>query len=90
MRLFAVNCLAQLGRLADAEARASRHLRESLFRGDLYAAVNLRIGFANLRWLASDEPDLARRAIADAMHEWSKRGVHLEHFYELLALRGAR
>jgi serine/threonine protein kinase/tetratricopeptide (TPR) repeat protein len=89
MRLFAVNCLVQLGRVVDAEARASRHLRESSFRGDLYAAVNLRIGFANLRWLASDEPDVARREIADAMAEWSKRGVHLEHFYELLALTNA-
>jgi hypothetical protein len=84
--LFAVNSLAQLGRLADVTRRAERHLREAAFRGDLYAAVNLRVGFANLRWLAADDPDTAQRDVVDAMAEWSKKGVHLEHFYELMAL----
>jgi serine/threonine protein kinase/tetratricopeptide (TPR) repeat protein len=89
MRLFAVNSLAQLGRVAEMASRAERHLREASDRGDLYAAVNLRIGFANLRWLMVDDPAAARHEVAEAMAQWSKQGVHVEHFYELLALTNA-
>ncbi|MGH7293717.1 MAG: hypothetical protein ACRELB_02235, partial [Polyangiaceae bacterium] len=89
MRLFSVNSLAQLGRLAEMSRRAERHLREASDRGDLYAAVNLRIGFANLRWLVVDDPARARLEVTDAMAQWSKGGVHVEHFYELVALTNA-
>jgi serine/threonine protein kinase len=82
---FAINCLAQLGDLRDLAQRSSSYLREAGDRGDLYATVNLRIGFANLRWLIADDPDEARKQLDDAMGQWSKRGFHLVHFYELLA-----
>jgi hypothetical protein len=85
MCFFAVNCLAQLGDLKGLAQRSSSYLREAGDRGDLYATVNLRIGFGNLRWLIADDPDWARTQIDDAMSQWSKRGFHLEHFYELLA-----
>lgn len=86
MRMFANNSLAQLGRIAELQARVARHLQSTVDRGDLFGSVNLRIGFANLRWLAADDPKSARRDIAEAMSEWSKQGVHVEHFYELFAL----
>ncbi len=85
IKVFAINSMAQLGQLSDLCARAPRYLRETLERGDLYGAVNLRIGYANLRWLVADRPDEARREIDEAMEQWSKQGMHLEHFYELLA-----
>jgi hypothetical protein len=85
MKMFTVNTLAQLGRLRDLCARVPKYLRETTERGDLYGAVNLRIGYANLRWLVADRADEARREIDEAMREWSKQGVHLEHFYELVA-----
>jgi hypothetical protein len=82
---FAINCLAQLGDLRDLAQRSSSYLREAGDRGDLYATVNLRIGFANLRWLIADDPAEARKQIDEAMGQWSKRSFHLVHFYELLA-----
>jgi hypothetical protein len=85
MKMFTVNTLAQLGRLRELCARVPKYLRETTERGDLYGAVNLRVGYANLRWLVADQADDARREIDEAMGEWSKQGVHLEHFYELLA-----
>ena len=85
MKMFTVNTLAQLGRLRDLSARVPKFLRETTERGDLYGAVNLRVGYANLRWLVVDRADDARSEIDAAMGEWSNKGVHLEHFYELLA-----
>ena len=85
MKMFTVNTLAQLGRLRELCTRVPKYLREAAERGDLYGAVNLRVGYANLRWLVADRADDARGEIDEAMGEWSKQGVHLEHFYELLA-----
>jgi hypothetical protein len=84
-KMFTVNNLAQLGRLREVTQLVPKYLREALERGDLYGAVNLRVGYANLRWLVVDKADEARREIDEAMAQWSKQGVHLEHFYELLA-----
>jgi serine/threonine protein kinase/tetratricopeptide (TPR) repeat protein len=84
-KMFMVNNLAQLGRLREMCALAPKYLRETLERGDLYGAVNLRVGYANLRWLVADRADEAQRELDEAMAQWSKQGVHLEHFYELLA-----
>jgi hypothetical protein len=86
MRLFALNALFHLGRLADIQTRQPQALRSALERGDLYAATNLRIGFPNAAWLIAGEPAIARKEATQAMRQWSKRGFHLEHYYELVAL----
>jgi hypothetical protein len=83
--LFAVACLAQLGRLRDLRERVSRYLPEKERRGDLYGSVNMRIGWANLAWLVDDDVDEARKRIDAAMAAWSRRGFHVMHYYELLA-----
>lgn len=83
--IFAVVCLAQLGRLRELRERVSRSLPEKERRGDLYGSVNMRIGWANLAWLVDDDVDEARRRIDDAMAAWSRRGFHIMHYYELLA-----
>jgi hypothetical protein len=83
--LFAVACLAQLGRLRDVRERVSRYLPEKERHGDLYGSVNMRIGWANLAWLVDDDVDGARQRIDDAMAAWSRRGFHVMHYYELLA-----
>ncbi len=82
---FEVYALANLGDLRELVSRASLYLREALDRGDLYASVNFRVGYANLRWLVSDEPDVARGHIEQAMREWTHRAFHVEHFYEMIA-----
>jgi hypothetical protein len=83
--IFAIGCLAQLGRLRELRERVSRYLPEKERVGDLYGAVNMRIGWANLAWLAADDVDAARAHVDDAMRAWSRRGFHVTHYYELLA-----
>ncbi len=84
-RLFALQSLSYMGRMKELTARQSIALRAATERGDLYAAVNLRIGHPNLVWLVAGEPARARHEATEAMREWSKRGFHLEHYFELLA-----
>ena len=84
-QLFGINSLFFLGELRELCARVPRSLREALERGDLFATVNFRIGFANSAWLVIDDADGARKQAREAMENWSKRGFHIEHFYELVA-----
>ena len=89
LRIFAVNALALLGRFEELAEHQHAWVRDALDRGDLYAAVNLRIGFANSVRLVADDPAAAREDVAASMRQWSKQGTHLEHFYELVALVNA-
>jgi hypothetical protein len=86
MRLFAIQSLSHLGRFAELRARQAAALRIALDHGDLYAVVNLRIGNPNLAWLTDGDSERARSECLEAMSAWSKRGFHIEHYYELLAL----
>jgi hypothetical protein len=86
LQLFLLGSLAQLGELKQLAQRTPVALREATERGDLYAAVNYRIGNANLAWVISGDVAGARKHVVDAMAQWSRSGVHLEHFYELYAL----
>jgi hypothetical protein len=89
VRLFAIQSLAHLGRLSELRTRQETGLRWALERGDLYAAVNLRIGHPNLTWLVAGDAERARHEAKEAMRQWSTRGFHLEHYFELLALTNA-
>jgi eukaryotic-like serine/threonine-protein kinase len=85
MQHFALINLACLGQLAELQRRQPLYLRDALERGDLYGSVSVRLGWGNLVWLVRDDPAGARREVDDAMSSWSKKGCHLEHFYELVA-----
>jgi serine/threonine protein kinase/tetratricopeptide (TPR) repeat protein len=89
MRLFALQALGHLGRLGELRTRQARALRAATGHGDLYAVVNFRIGNPNLAWLVDGDPARARGEALDAMSAWSKRGFHIEHYYELMALTNA-
>jgi hypothetical protein len=86
VRLFGIYSLVHLGDFAELRTQHASVLRWAMERGDLYATVNLRIGYSNLVWLVADDPVTARREATQAMQQWSTRGFHLEHYYELLAL----
>jgi tetratricopeptide (TPR) repeat protein len=89
MRLFAIQALAHMGRFAELKARQEAALRIALERGDLYAAVNLRIGHPSMAWLITGDVARVRQEARAAMRQWSSRGFHLEHYYELIALTNA-
>ncbi len=84
--IFSAHCLAHMGALRRLSQEASHALHDALTRGDVYAAVNLRIGHATIRWLADDRPKEAREQVEAAIAAWSKDGFHIEHYYALLAL----
>jgi tetratricopeptide (TPR) repeat protein len=82
---FSTMCLVQLGQIGRVVRETPKAVREARQRGDLYAAVNLRVGLPNLAWLAVGGAEAALAQADEAMSEWSKGGFHLEHYYELLA-----
>jgi tetratricopeptide (TPR) repeat protein len=88
-RTYELICLANLGRLRELQRRTESHLRAATERGDLFAAVNSRIGSPALRWLAADDPDTCRRDTLDALAEWSRSGFHVAHYWALEALTNA-
>jgi hypothetical protein len=89
LRIFAVSSLALLGRFDELAERQQAWVKDAIDRGDRYAAVNLRIGFASAVHLVADDPAAAREEVIISMQQWSKQGTHLEHFYELVALVSA-
>jgi tetratricopeptide (TPR) repeat protein len=86
---FGTMCLVHLGKIGETAREVPAMVRDARRRGDLYAAVNLRLGFPNIAWLALDDGDGALAQINEALAEWSKRGFHLEHYYELIARTNA-
>lgn len=87
-RVFHLWSIAFLGELVDLSRCVKDNLREALERGDRYAAANLRTGLANLAWLCAGDPDGAERAIDETMAEWSQKGFHIQHYYDLVARTG--
>ncbi len=85
MRLFALECLAYLGRLDELSARIPPLVAEAERRGDRFAATMLRTGIQNMAWLAEDDPDGGRRAVTRAEELWSPHGFHVQHFLHLFA-----
>lgn len=71
IRVIMLRALALLGRYADLRRIQQEGLRDALARGDVYAAIVLRLGNATLSWLVEDKPDLAERYASEAMREWS-------------------
>jgi hypothetical protein len=85
-QLFCVWSLASLGAFAELSRRVPRYLREAQDRGDRYLATNLRIGSANLAWLARDHVSTARRVAEEGIQQWSRQGYHSEHYTAMMAL----
>ncbi len=86
VQLFTLQSLAKLGKMKQLVERVQVALRDATNRGDLYAAVNLRIGHPNLVWLVRDDVVAAREQVRQAMRQWSTDGFHVEHYFEILAL----
>jgi hypothetical protein len=77
--------LVMLGRFDEAATRIPALARDADERGDLYAAVSLRIGHQNTAYLVGDDPDAAQREIDRAEQRWTFEGFHLQHYWRLLA-----
>jgi tetratricopeptide (TPR) repeat protein len=89
IRWVMIRALGWLGRYDDLRRLQQEGLRDALSRGDVYAAIVLRLGTASLVWLADDRTDLAERHVSEAMQEWSTLSSGSEHHpSSTAALRG--
>jgi tetratricopeptide (TPR) repeat protein len=84
-QLFSILALTMLGEIAELSRRVPLLLREARERGDLFGAINLCGGLANMTWLAADDPQRAVQE-ACALEHWSHQGFHLQHSDNLFAL----
>ncbi len=75
----------QCGKLRELKELVPTILREAVQRGDLYAMTSARSGFSNVAWLVDDDEVGARQAIDAATQQWSQKGFHLQHFFQLYA-----
>jgi tetratricopeptide (TPR) repeat protein len=87
MRWFSTWSLAYLGGLAELSRRIPARLREAKGRGDLYAAICLSTGLANMVWLGEDNPTEARERSREATLAWSQRKFHVENWWSMCAER---
>ncbi len=84
-QFFHLHALAYLGDLQTLAEWVPASVRSAEARGDLYGALCHRSGLATLVSLASDQPEIGRAALQEAMAPWSQRAFHVEHFWQLLA-----
>ncbi len=85
IRSYIVIVSYMLGRMDEFARRVPRYLTEAVDRGDLYGAVNQRLGLANSAWLVVERTDDAQRMIDDAAGHLSRSGFHIQHWYHILA-----
>jgi serine/threonine protein kinase/tetratricopeptide (TPR) repeat protein len=84
-RQFLMEDLYYLGDLVSFRRLISTGLRQATERGSLYAATNFRTGLANFVWLMRDDPSRSRRETDEGIQRWSRRGFHVQHWYDLIA-----
>jgi tetratricopeptide (TPR) repeat protein len=81
-RLISLPSLIWLGEHAEAFRRLHLYLQEARERGELYSQASVG-AFAVHEHLAADEPDQARRDLAELMGLWSRQGFHMQHMEQL-------
>jgi len=82
--IFHTACLVYLGEIKELRAVVPGYLRAAEERGDVYAAAGLRGWRSNVIWLATDQPDEARRQAPAQGSRAAGERFHLHHYYELL------
>jgi eukaryotic-like serine/threonine-protein kinase len=77
--------LAALGRGEELSARVEAVATRAQQNADLYAGFSARSGLPNIAWLVRDQPDAALEQTSSALSMWSRRGVFIQHLFDLLA-----
>lgn len=83
--MFGLWSLWQRGEFLELSRRVPQLLSEARQRGDLYQLASVRLGLSNTAWLCSDDPEGARREASEAMADWPRDNVHLQHYWALVA-----
>jgi hypothetical protein len=82
---FWLESVFYLGELDTFPEAVAQTLKEAEDRGLMYALANLRTGLPNAMWLIRDEPTRAAEASETALRQWSGRGFHVQHWYQLMS-----
>ncbi len=85
VRYWLLSCLAHAGRWAELSRRVPQVVAESLDRGDLFCATNLRLGVLNATWLVPHQVSEARRVAREASEEWSRNGFQVQHYLSMMS-----
>jgi serine/threonine protein kinase len=85
LHVVAVTALAYLGEMSELGRRVPQYQREAQERGDLYGMTYMSTGEALLCWLARDDPKGARREAERATHQYSRQGLLVQAYLDLLA-----
>src|SRR6185437_4942618 len=80
---FALWPLMFMGEVVEINRRLPRLLKEARERDDLYEETNLSLAIRTFVRLAADEPERARRELAQVMEKWSHQGFHVQHMNRL-------
>jgi hypothetical protein len=83
-RMFLTYTLRHRGSWAQLRELRDEYVEDAERRGDRYVVTSMNRYCTSL-WLAADDPDGARRIIADAKWMLPHRGFHAQHWYELEA-----
>jgi eukaryotic-like serine/threonine-protein kinase len=81
---FILGSLLYMGDLNGILRRLPALLATSNERGNLYAATEIKTRM-NFMWLAKDDPNGARREVAEALRLWSHKEFHRQHYNAMLA-----
>ncbi len=85
MQIFGLWSLFHLGRFEELMTLYPEHVRVHDEQGDLFAAGSKRTLIGHVFHLLRDDPKGANACIARGMQGWSKKGFHVQHWYELKA-----
>jgi len=85
--IFVLTALNMLGRWKDLSDRLDEVVRSADARGDLYAAVHIRLEVGYVRDLARDDPGEAARSMDEALARCShQEGFQMQHSLHLQAM----
>src|SRR5262249_27227250 len=80
---FALWALMYMGDVPEMARRLPGLLRAAEERDDRYAMLNLCAIIRPFLRLAADEPERARRELAEVIGRWSQQGYHVQHMNRL-------
>ncbi len=81
--VFACWSLNFLGEHRQLARRHAALLEDAKQRGDMFTSVQLRDGSLAILWLVADDPDGARRHVAESMALWPDDRYLLQHWHRL-------
>jgi hypothetical protein len=84
-QLFTIWSRYFLGQMGELIERVPRLVARAEDRGDLYAAVSMSSGLANMAWVALDQVTEARQRLLEAERRWSNQSFQFQHYWHLLA-----